>query len=225
MRTLILRNALSAVAGLLLLASSSNASPIFVTNFSFETLPAGGLTFGCGTGCSFSAGAIPGWTVSGTGGQFQPGPPANTSAFNSVPDGITVAYSNGGDISQTTAATVVAGVTYTLMVDVGFRKDFPDPGTEEILIGGLPAAVATGTSLGMVGNWSTFTATYIGTLADAGKSIGIDLSTSGIQGDWDNVRLSDSATSNLVPEPASGVLMALAALALAGVARSKSVSL
>jgi len=36
--------------------------------------------------------------------------------------------------------------------------------------------------------------------ADVGKTIGIDLRSNGVQGDWDNVRLNDSTG---VPEPAS----------------------
>ena len=84
------------------LTATAAASPIPVANFSFETLPPGGLPFGCaGTGCAFSEGPIPGWTNSGVSGQFQPR--SNTLYFNFIPDGIRVAYSNdpGGTITQT----------------------------------------------------------------------------------------------------------------------------
>ena len=100
-------------------------SPIFVNNFSFETLPAGGLPEGCGVGCTYSTGAIPGWS-GGTGlfGQFQPGTPWFTTPPS---DGsATMAWSQGPTISQTVLPTVQLGVTYTLMVDLGLRLD-PGP--------------------------------------------------------------------------------------------------
>jgi hypothetical protein len=214
MKTLILRAGLPVLVLTVALAANCYASPIFVSNFSFETLPAGGLPLGgCGVGCAYNAGLIPSWTVTGTVGEFQPGPPANTGFFNSVPDGITIAYTNGGTISQTVVPVVQLGVTYTLMVDVGVRKDAPDPGTEALVINGTShfavGVLATG------GNWSTFTATYTGLAADVGKPITIMLAANSAQGDWDNVRLADS-TGAAVPEPASGALMGVALLACAG---------
>jgi PEP-CTERM motif len=203
--------------GTFFLASSSYALPITVSNFSFETLPAGGLPTACGTGCSFSAGTgIPGWVATGAStGEFQPGPPATTTFFNSVPDGSTIGYTSSGTISQTVAPTVQLGVVYTLMVDLGLRKDGPDPGTEALVINGN-TYFATGVAP-VQGGWSTFTVTYTGLSADVGKSITIQLASSGAgQGDWDNVRLSDSTTS-AVPEPTTGMLLGLAGLAWAGI--------
>jgi len=106
-------------------AGTANADvSIFVANPSFETMPGGGLPYGCGTGCSYSVGTIPDWVTSGSEGQFQPGSSSgNFAYFNYVPDGVTVAYSNGGTISQTVGSTVVAGDTYTLTVDLGNRND------------------------------------------------------------------------------------------------------
>lgn len=200
-----------AAAGALFAVTSAHSAPIVVNNFSFETLPTGGLSSPCGTACSFSAGSIPGWTVSGANGQFQPGPPANTTYFNSVPDGVTVAYSNGGAISQTVGQTVLLGFIYTLQVEQGVRNDIGDPGMIQLLIDGAPI-VATGTPAAP-GNWSTYTASYVGTAADVGKSIGIALSSPGQQGNWDNVRL-DAAGPNGVPEPATLALVGLALLGL-----------
>ena len=215
MKTSVLRVWLRVATFTLVVASISYASPITVSNFSFETLGAGGVPFACGTGCSFSTdGVIPGWTVGGTAGLLQPGTPANTTLFNSVPDGSTVAYSNGGTISQTVAPLVQLGVIYTLQVDVLVRKDVGDPGTEALLINGN-TILATGV-LPAPGGFSNFTATYTGLAADVGKSISIELVSNGVQGDWDNVRLASSLPSP-VPEPASGVLMGLAAVALAGI--------
>ena len=129
---------LAVCTGLMAAAGSASAAIIPVVNASFETLPAGGLPFGgCGTGCSFSVNdPVPGWNGAGSFGQFQPGPASgNFAYFNFVPNGLTVAYSNGGSLSQTVAAVAVPGVTYTLSVDVGFRKDVPDNGTVALMQG------------------------------------------------------------------------------------------
>jgi hypothetical protein len=199
------------VAALALAAAPCFASPIFVSNFSFETLPSGGLTFaGCGSGCSYSeASGIPGWSVSSGAeiGQFQPGNPANTIYFNTLSDGPTNAYSNidGSVISQTVGATVVLGEVYTLMVDIGSRKDAGFTGIADLMINGI-TYTATGTPI--PGAFGLFTVAYTGLLADVGKSITIELRSSGPQANFDNVRL------DAVPEPASFLLIAPALLAL-----------
>jgi hypothetical protein len=184
---------------------SAFATSITVNNPSFEILPAAGLPFGCGTACSYSIDAIPGWTNVGNTGQFQPGPPSTTAYFNYVPNGITVAYTNGDIISQTVGATVQNGTTYTFSVDIGTRNDTGFGGTAGLLINGNFYA-ALGTIPGP-GTWNTFTVTYTGTAADAGQAITIELLDSGIQGDFDNVLLTSS--SNAVPEPASFSLLTL----------------
>src|ERR1035441_2288342 len=85
------------VAALALAAAPCFASTIAVTNFSFETLPAGGLTT-CGAGCAYDVGAIPGWsTTSGaTSGQIQP----NATQFPVLSDGITSAFSTTAGRSE-----------------------------------------------------------------------------------------------------------------------------
>src|ERR1700730_11399182 len=166
----------------------ATADTLAVNNASFETLPTGGLPAPCGLACAFSSGPIPGWTNSVNAGQFQPGTQAgNHTYFNTLSDGTTSAYSNGGSITQTVADTVLVGVIYTMQVDLGFRNDTPFAGSADLLINGIQY-FATGTTP-IRGNWSTFTATYTGLASDAGKAITIELNSSGLQGNFDNVRL------------------------------------
>jgi hypothetical protein len=206
----------------LLATEAADAGVISVANPSFETLPAGGLPFGgCGTGCSYSSDNIPGWTSMPTtafSGQFQPGPASgNTSIFNSVPDGLTVAYTNGGTISQVIGSALV-GVTYTLNVDVGFRKDIQSTAQVLLVVDGH-FVNATGTPDQLSGNWVDYTASYTVTPADTGFPIEIILRASGDggQGDWDNVRLTDNIASP-VPEPATWAMMLVGFLGLGGAA-------
>ena len=179
--------------------------PITVMNPSFETLPLGGLGLGCGTNCRFSNGPIPGWTTASSipaSGQIQPGP----GQFSSLPDGPTSAYTNGPTISQTVGATVEAGIEYILAVDLGARLDQPFAGSADLLIGPSMIVPATGVTP-TLGNWSTFTATFMGTAADAGDSITIQLVSGRVQGNFDNVQLT------AVPEPS---FMGVVGIGLAG---------
>ena len=203
------------VAALALAAAPCFGSTIAVTNFSFETLP--GAALACaGAGCGYTSGAIPGWSVSGglVSGQFQPGNPANTLYYTSVPasDGITEAYINSGVFSQTVGGTVVLGEVYTLLVDIGWRLDAGFTGSADLLINGHTYA-ATGTTPAQ-GTWSTYTVTYTGLAADVGRSITIDLNSSGSQGNFDNVRLDGTLGESGVPEPASFLLIGPALIAL-----------
>lgn len=188
-------------------SSGASAANIPVVNPSFETLPAGGLpSNGCGAGCSFSLNdPVPGWNGTGIFGQFQPGPASgNFTFFNSVPDAITVAFSNGGSLSQTVVVVAVPDVTYTLSVDVGYRKDVHDIGTVELIVGSNTIAAPIPNPPQFSGDWVTDTITYTATAADAGAPITIVLSSPDVQGDWDNVRLSDNT---IVPEPISLALL------------------
>jgi len=211
-------DAIRCVGLVALLSPTLFATPVFVSNFSFETLPAPVvLHTGCGAGCSFtvaSENAIPGWNASspGTEGQFNPGVSSgNTSFYNSVPDGNWVAYSNGGNLTQA-VSPVLANTTYMLSVSLGLRKDFPALGTAELVINGN-TYVATGVAP-TSGNWATFTATYNSGLhpADVGLPITIELLANGVQAGFDDVLL-NANSNNAVPEPAS---LAFAGLGLVG---------
>jgi hypothetical protein len=210
-----LRVGIGALACGLVFTSSGFADAIPVNNPSFEILPAGGLPIGGYLGGAFSVDAIPGWVNSGEGdsGQFQPGGPSGTvpnGYYNALSDGPTEAYTNDGAISQTVGATAQVGVRYTLLVDIGARLDTSCchfTGVADLLINGNQY-FATGVENS--GGFATYTATYTGLAADAGKPMTIELSASSQQGDFDNVRLSDNLTTT-TPEPASIISIALLA--------------
>lgn len=213
-RALMSTSALVGLAFLALVATPAWAGPVTVNNPSFEIVPAGGfpLTAGCvGAGCSYSegSGAIPAWTSSSSSGEFIPGTQVgNFFAFNTIPNGTTVAFANTATISQTVGATVQVGVTYTLQIDLGWRNDMSAfTGMADLLVNGKQY-VATGAAP-VQGNWSEFTATYTGLAADAGDPITIQLNSTGSfaqQADFDDVLLNSNIASP-VPEPASiGIL-------------------
>lgn len=162
---------------------------ITVLNPSFEILPASGLNLTCcNTYGPYNDGSIPGWTLSNPGqGEWMP------NTVLTAPDGVNVAYSNGGTIAQTVAPTIVAGDVYTMTVELGARLDTPFDGTAYLFAGATPYA-AIG-SAPAPGTWSTYSASFVGTSLNEGESITIQLNSSGVQGDYDNVNLS------YTPEP------------------------
>jgi hypothetical protein len=104
----------------------------------------------CGTGgcSSFADNNIVGWTSSltrsalGNSGQYQTGVPQNTTDFNSdpmidptTPEPIVVRDQNA-TISQVVSTTAVAGVTYTLDVDLGFEKTNLDDASVYLIVDG-----------------------------------------------------------------------------------------
>jgi hypothetical protein len=196
-------------AALIAVSTSASAGLITVNNPSFEILPAGGLPNGAGSGASYSVDFIPGWINTpflGLGlesGQFRPGTDVgNFSYFDTLSDGPTSAYTSIPGIEQTVGATVQEGVTYTLLVDVGWRKDASITGVPRLKVNNVFYDPIAG--VGVQGGWATFTTTYVGQAADVGMPITIFLDSASFQGNFDNVRLSDSLTAT--PEPSSFVL-------------------
>lgn len=199
------------VAGLGLLAASAWAAPIPVINPSFEILPVGGLPNACGAGCSYNEDFIPGWLntpFSGLGlysGQFRPGTNAgNPTYFTALSDGPTSAYTSNGCIEQTVGATVQAGVTYTLRVDVGWRNDASPTGVPRLRVNNV---YYDGVGSPVHGGWATYTTTYVAQPADVGLPIAICLTSVSHQGNFDNVRFEDStAPTGVAPGTPTPVL-------------------
>jgi hypothetical protein len=192
--------------GLFAYSPAAQATQIIIDNSNFQTLPAGGLTYNCGSGCAYDVNAIPGWTTAGNGsipsGQFQPGTQdGNDTSFNSIPDGgTTVAYTYGPSLSQVVDTSVQVGQVYTLTVEIGTRNDVASGGSADLLVNGVQY-MANGT-MAPDGQWATFTATYVGLAVDMGDSITIQLNdTDGATGAFDDVALTETGSS--VPEPAS----------------------
>ena len=200
--------------GLLFLGTCVSVAPAWanlslpIVNPSFETLPSGGLTVtaGCGavSGCAYSLGQIPGWNVTNPSdtGQWQPGvlgaPP---SFFSTLPNGPTIAFSNGGEIFQSVGKVTAGevGNTLTLGVYVGNRSDGASVssylGKVDLMIGGT-SFFATGIAP-LSGNWSLWTVSVPIVSSQVGKGITVMLinPSSVAQVDFDDVNLSETPES------------------------------
>ena len=110
-------------------------------------------------------------------------------------------------------------MTYTLSVDVGFRKDVSDSGTVALIVGSNTITNPITSPPQGSGDWVTDTITYTATALDAGAPISIFLSAPDPQGNWDNVRLSDDST--VVPEPI-GLALLGTGLAALGIFRRRA---
>lgn len=171
-----------------------------VVNASFESHNA--FTNGCGTGCLFNVAQIPGWTVTGVGGSFQP----NSSQFIlPLPDGNVVAFSNGGTISQDLGVSVQGNSTYTLSVDVGHRLDGLVTNYSIALLDGSTSLCATPTA----SNGSFAAGTFLDVILTCTTGFAVDpgdlsivLTAGGGQIQFDNVSLSVAT-----PEPSAVLLM------------------
>ena len=189
--------------------ATASADTIAITNASFETVdPLHPLNQPCGAGCSFNAGpgSIPGWTLTGSGGLFQPG----TAGFftSPVPNGSIVAYDNGGTISQTLTATLSPNTTYALSVDVGRRVDAGLTNFTIDLFAGntLLNFLTVSNSTITPGSFAPELLTFTTGANPLSGNLGIEFSNSfPVQVNYDNVML--SATS--VSEPGSLALLAV----------------
>ena len=196
-----------------LMAGAVWADGVTVQNASFET--SNPLTSGCGAGCAYNLGPIPGWTTSaGQSGSWQP----SATYFNlPLPDGNIVTYTYG-TLSQDLGA-LLANTTYTLSVYVGDRLDGASGNfLVGLLVGGSSACSSGGASSAIGGGlFAQETCSFTTGSAPAGDLSVFLASTGGGQGNFDNVSVS---TSNSVPEPSSiqllgaGLILGCLSLAL-----------
>jgi hypothetical protein len=202
--------ALSAILiGFAFISGSASADSIAVQNASFETIAPVGLPYSCGTGCAYNVGPIPGWSYTGgVSGSFQPG-----STLTGEPDGgSTIAYTNGGTISQDLGVDLAPDTTYLLSVWVGDRTDAPSTYTISLDAGTDAVCTTSGSSTALnPGGFADVTCTYTTGNSPLTGDLMILLGAGSGQGDFDDVSL----TTVPAPEPSSIALESLGLLALA----------
>ena len=186
---------------LLLFSGAAWADGISIQNASFEaTNPLVDTCAGCG---SWNYGPIPGWTLTGSGGSFEP---TSTTLDLPLPNGSIVAFSNGGSISQNLGVTLLPDSIYTLSVFVGDRLDAYHANYSLALMAGSTTLCTFSGSDATIGAglFANETCTYKSGATVPSGDLSIVLTSAGAQADFDNVSL--NVTS--VPEPTSLALMA-----------------
>ncbi len=124
---------------LFLLVSQGWASPIAVFNSSFE------IPYCAGTVDPVTC--MPdNWTVNDPPGVFSGTFRPLSTAWDTIPDGVQVAFSNGGTLTQTLAASIAADTTYTLSVWVSQRWSAGSFLPEIQLLGGSTAVITMSNS-------------------------------------------------------------------------------
>jgi hypothetical protein len=192
-----------------------SASPVVVTNFGFEAdiLASDGFTTN-----TFASG----WICSGGScGAFNPATASFTPAnpLGAPAEGVNVAYSNGGEISQSVGINVVSEGIYTLTVAVGNRLDTAFPGYLVQLLAGSTVVAQDNSGLSpadglFLDSVISYTAPVSG--AEIGQALSIRLLSTGVQTTFDNVRF-DAA----VPEPGTWSMLLIGFGAMAAGIRRK----
>jgi hypothetical protein len=159
---------------------------------------------------------LTGWTAS----SIYVGSWAPTSVYNEpVPDGSYVAYVNYGSISQTLEPVLLPNTSYILMVDVGHRIDTGLPGYNVELYAGDNLLVSGNSVMPAAGYWEEIQLPFMSTSTSPGlgEPLKIVLSSSGIQVNFDNVRLADP----VVPVPPTLLLLGSGLLGLGLIGRRR----
>lgn len=170
--------------GIISLCCEAWADPIVINNPSFE---ADVLCEGC------NSLTIIGWEDTSGGGDGAFNPTTTHYPGGAVPDGQNVSYANGPGnfVRQTLTTVLVADTIYTLEVEVGNRLDDPFAGySVQLRAGGMILASDSSQAPGD-GQFVTSTVTYTSSPTDPqlGQPLEIWLLASGVQANFDNVRL------------------------------------
>ncbi|MBU6240055.1 MAG: cadherin domain-containing protein, partial [Planctomycetes bacterium] len=146
-----------------------------------------------------------GWTLGGGSvGTFNP----NSSQMPEGPThGTNTLYSNGGSATQTLAELFSASTQYTLMVDVGDRTDTNIQGFAIRLYAGTLLVGETTTLSVPESGWQTAIlnvdgSAFAGNGAAVGQALKIELTSTGVQTNFDNIRLFASDRSLTIAENA-----------------------
>lgn len=154
--------------------------------------------------------------------------PTTAQYAGEAPEGENIAAINSGDLYQRISSPIVAGLTYTLEVEVGYRLDLlpppPNPNfTVELryytgIVGGSPLA-SKSLADGAPANGAFIPVSVSFTAQEGADYIGRDiliyLTSGGVQTNFDDVRLS------AVPVPAAAWLFGSALLGLGILQRRK----
>lgn len=229
------RTLLAALLTIFFLVAPAMGTPVPVVNHSFESSTG---TYYANPYGGYTVGGLTGWDYSG---DLMYGIWAPTAAsFSGGVDGSYVGYLNGGTLSQTLDWYVAANNTFTLTVDIGNRGDnqsyvgFPDYSVElwagDSLLGSAAGIVPDEYA------FETVTVSYTALDGDLniGQALGIKIVSAGFQLNFDNVRLTNDAFTQIfdgpgegdngaapVPEPSTLVLLGLGILGVAGLTRRK----
>lgn len=175
----------------LLAAATAHATPVTVNNSSFET-PA--------VATWSPAGSFEGWTqIGGSVGVQRYS--AMLPFTNQTGPQVGWASSVGSMQSAAPLATIAAGETYTLKVDAGSRSNYASGGCTIALVDTANTVLAS-TSLNLPDNDTMLEQTVVFTAASGHVSIGNGLkirlaNNSGLQAQFDNVRLDVSNTADM----------------------------
>jgi hypothetical protein len=195
------------------IAGSACADSVTVDNGSFTQSDPLNLTAGCAAGCAYNAGPIPGWTIDGDGGSWQPGPTGPGTPYFSqpLPDGSIVAYING-TLSQDLGVALTPDTSYTLTVEVGDRLDgFQGGWSIALEDGGTPMCTNSGATATITAG--SFAAESCSFETGATVPSGDLFVVLGGSGAGDNATFADPAVN--APEPASATLLGVGVLSVA----------